>query len=235
MRVNGENHCVLLFDSTVNIDTNSHKIYYKDADGNEEEITGLYKSGTDNQNELVYRRYILQDSNIITSSIKITNSGKTLEEYYDYFISTSGTNKVITFKCTNNVLPNYSNFSISYKCDRSTSQFFYDAQDVLQTSAFPLVSYDVSFAYLQKRLNKKPIINIPSQYRSISKNLNDDIELTLGSIVRINDYQLSFRGVKGIVKDITLVLDEPQNNTFTIQNYKTRFEDLFGRIVASSE
>ena len=235
MRVNGENHCVLLFDSTVNIDTNSHKIYYKDADGNEEEITSLYKSGADNQNELVYRRYILQDSNIITSSIKITNSGKTLEEYYDYFISTSGTNKVITFKCTNNVLPNYSNFSISYKCDRSTSQFFYDAQDVLQTSAFPLVSYDVSFAYLQKRLNKKPIINIPSQYKSISKNLNDEIELNLGSIVRINDYQLSFRGVKGIVKDITLVLDEPQNNTFTIQNYKTRFEDLFGRIVASSE
>ena len=235
MRVNEENHCVLLFDSTVNIDTSSHKIYYRDANGNEEEITSLYKSGTNNKNELVYRRYIIQDTNIITSSIKITNGGKALEEYYDYFISSSNTDRVITFKCTNNVLPNYSNFSVSYKCDRATSQFYYDAQDVLQTSAFPLVSYDVSFAYLQKRLNKTPIINIDPQYRSISKKLNDDIDLNLGSIVRINDHQLSFKGVKGIVKDITLTLDEPQNNTFTIQNYKTRFEDLFGRIVASSE
>lgn len=235
MRVNSENHCILLFDSTINIDTNSHRIYYRDTSGNEEEITSLYKSGASNKNGLVYRRYIIQDSSIISSSIKITNGGKALEEYYDYFISASDTNRVITFKCTNNVLPNYSNFSVSYKCDRATSQFYYDAQDVLQTSAFPLVSYDVSFAYLQKRLNKTPLINIDPQYQSISKKLNDDIDLNLGSIVRINDHQLSFKGVKGIVKDITLALDEPQNNTFTIQNYKTRFEDLFGRIVASSE
>ena len=74
-----------------------------------------------------------------------------------------------------------------------------------------------------------------SIYQSLSTNFNDAIELNLASIVRINDYELEMYGVKGIITEITLNLEEPDQNSFTVQNYKTRFEDIFQRIVASSE
>lgn len=65
--------------------------------------------------------------------------------------------------------------------------------------------------------------------------MNNAIELGLGSIVRINDHDLELRGVRGVVTEISLSLDEPQNNSFVVQNYKTKFEDIFSRIVASTE
>ena len=234
MKINDSIHFILLLDNNTNIDTTTHSLYY--IKNNEEiEITSLYRSGEVNKNNLVYRRYIINDNNIITNSIKITNGGNELDEYYDYTISSNNTARVITFKCNNKVLPNYSNFNILYKCDRSTSQFFYDAQDVAATSAFPTTSYEVNFIYLQQKLNITPKVAIDNKYKAISKKLNDEIDLRLGSIVRINDHQLNFYGVKGIVSEISLDLERNQNNSFTIQNYKTRFEDLFGRIVASSE
>ena len=66
-----------------------------------------------------------------------------------------------------------------------------------------------------------------SGYEDITANLNDTIELNLADVVRINDYELELRGVKGVVTEITLKLEDPQDNSFIIQNYKTRFEDIF--------
>ena len=36
-----------------------------------------------------------------------------------------------------------------------------------------------------------------------------------------------------IINNVTFNLNEPENNTITVQNYKTRFEDLFQRISAT--
>lgn len=240
MKIGEQIHLILLLNSDIDINTDinadhPHKLFYLDNSGQMQNISKYYRSGSKNQNNLVYRRYELQDDNIITSSISISNSGKTLKEYYDYSIVNSNNGKIITFKCNNNVLPNYNNFTINYKCDRTAQQFYYDAQDVSKNSAFPAVSYDVSFIYLQKRLNIEPELYIDSKYQQISKKLNDNIELKLGSIVRINDHQLYFKGIKGIISEISLDLENNQNNSFVVQNYKTKFDDLFGRIVASSE
>jgi len=121
----------------------------------------------------------------------------------------------------NTILP----LKIDYKKDHSSQQLFFDAKDVLKTSAFPEVTYEVSFSYItrSKFLPSNPV-----------KVYNDDIDLNLGNIVRINDWDLGLKDVKGIVTAFSLDLDSPQNTSFTISNYKTRFEDLFGRIVAQT-
>ena len=46
---------------------------------------------------------------------------------------------------------------------------------------------------------------------------------------------LKFKNVLGYVNGITLNLDQPWNDEYEVKNYKTKFEDLFSRIVASSE
>ena len=59
--------------------------------------------------------------------------------------------------------------------------------------------------------------------------------MKLGNVVRITDPELQVMGLRGIVTSITTNLDKPEESSFTIQNYKTKFEDLFQRIVAASE
>ena len=51
----------------------------------------------------------------------------------------------------------------------------------------------------------------------------------------INDVQLKFENVFGYISKLDLDLDFPTNDSIEIKNYKTKFEDLFSTIVASSE
>lgn len=237
IKVNDNPQFILLLDTSVTF-TSGRKLYYKNNSGTEVDITSWFvdaNASTNNQHELCYRRYKIDDNNVITDSIEISKDGKVLEEFYDYFIDIIDAKRYITFKC-NGVVPfSFDGFTVAYKCDRTTSQFYYDALDVSENSAFPTTTYDVSFSYLQKALNKMPQIEIDTTYQSISKKLNNEIDLWLGYVVRINDYQMKFHGIRGIVSEISLDLEQPQNNSFKIQNYKTSFQDLFGRIVASSE
>ena len=227
---------ILLLDTSVTF-TTGRKLYYKNNSGAEVDITSWFvnpNTATDKK-ELCYRRYKIDDNNVITDSIEISKDGKTLEEFYDYFIDVINGKRYITFKCNGAVPYNYDNFTVAYKCDRTTVQFYYDALDVSENSAYPTTTYDVSFSYLQKALNKMPQVEIDTMYQSISKKLNNEIDLWLGYVVRINDDQMKFKGVRGIVSELSIDLEQPQNNSFKIQNYKTSFQDLFGRIVASSE
>lgn len=234
MRIGTSNAPVLLFDENSFLQTGRQ--LYACYNGTEQNITDLYRSGSTNQYNLVYPRYKLtDDSNVITTSIKVLYGDTVLEEFYDYLISFEGITRVITFRVNARIGFNFRQFNLAYECDRTTAQFYYDALDVAKTSAFPNVSYEVQFAYLAHAKNWHQVIDIDPSDISICRKLNDDISLNLGSIVRINDAQLNLRGVKGIVHEITFDLERPQNNSFSIQNYKTRFEDLFGRIVANSE
>jgi hypothetical protein len=46
---------------------------------------------------------------------------------------------------------------------------------------------------------------------------------------------LGVHAATGYISQVTLDLDFPKNDKITIQNYKTKFEDLFSTITASSE
>ena len=57
----------------------------------------------------------------------------------------------------------------------------------------------------------------------------------LNRIVSINDTDLKFEDVQGYISELDLNLDNPWEDSITIQNYKTKFEDLFNTITAQSE
>jgi hypothetical protein len=57
----------------------------------------------------------------------------------------------------------------------------------------------------------------------------------LGQLGYISDPELGVHAAQGYISDIVLKLDSPKDDEITIQNYKTKFEDLFSTITASSE
>ena len=57
----------------------------------------------------------------------------------------------------------------------------------------------------------------------------------LARIANINDASLKFENIQGYISELELNLNQPWNDKITIQNYKTKFEDLFSSIVASTE
>jgi len=48
----------------------------------------------------------------------------------------------------------------------------------------------------------------------------------------INDTDLKFENTFGYISGLELDLDNCQNDTMEVKNYKTKFEDLFSTIVA---
>ena len=57
----------------------------------------------------------------------------------------------------------------------------------------------------------------------------------LGNIIRINDNELKFKNIRGYISGLTLDLDNPDEDTIEVKNYKTKFEDLFSTITAQTE
>ena len=53
-------------------------------------------------------------------------------------------------------------------------------------------------------------------------------------VAHINDPELKFENVMGYISGIELKLDTPWEDSIEIKNYKTKFEDLFTSIVAST-
>ena len=87
---------------------------------------------------------------------------------------------------------------------------------VLKDSSVPQVSYDLKVGLMQRDF-----------IRNIHRMLN--------RIVHINDYELRFNHVRGYVSEVVLDLDYPWEDTIEVKNYTTKFEDLFAKIVASTE
>ena len=109
--------------------------------------------------------------------------------------------------------------------------YYLDALQVSNTSAQPKVSYTINVLEVSQldglqnydfRVGDKTYIEdidffgyIYETYESIDEPIQTPIREEV------------------IVSEVEWHLDEPDNNTITIQNYKTRFEDLFQRISAS--
>lgn len=111
-------------------------------------------------------------------------------------------------------------FYITYEQD-VTSKFYYnDALDVMKTSCFPQVSYQINVLDISTVLN--PNLNVK------------DFKPVVGTKVPIYDLELNFNGLIGFISSITYDLLEPANTTLTITNFKDKFEDLFQKITAST-
>lgn len=143
-------------------------------------------------------------------------TAKLLEKYEDYHILSRHGKPYFTLKVTNtNTLDDIlnGNYYIKYQLSRANEMLYLDAKDVARENSQPRYSYELE------------ITNVPDQVKFID----------LGQLAYINDHSLGIHAATGYVSSIKYALDKPQDDEITIQNYKTKFEDLFSTITASSE
>ena len=143
-------------------------------------------------------------------------TAKLLEKYEDYHVLSRHGKPYFTLKVTNtNTLDDIlnGNYYIKYQLSRANEMLYLDAKEVARENSQPRYSYELE------------ITNVPDQVKFID----------LGQLAYINDYSLGIHAATGYVSSIKYALDKPQDDEITIQNYKTKFEDLFSTITASSE
>ena len=175
-----------------------------------------------------YPRIAIYDNNVNYKSDKLklipykdqfTEETQALENYVDYSILVRGGRPFITLKLTDknnfsNILSNENyHYRIEYRVSRANEMLYLDAKNVARDNSQPKYSYELKVA-----------------------NLPDDIGFyELGQLVYINDYSIGIHAASGYVSKIKLKLNAPQDDELEIKNYKTKFEDLFSTITASSE
>lgn len=199
----------------------------------------------------VYPRICIESLNLKTSEdrLSLTLDDKSINNFEDYILTTRNnlsrtekyidddgveqyllnTNYYITLK-TNTAAKlltmsyGHNSFSFSshklevfFTFSNADTAIYRDALNVLKESSVPQVEYSFNFNIFKNN----NIIKKPSSY--------------LNHIVKINDYELSFKDVRGYISEVSLDLDFPWNDTVEIKNYKTKFEDLFSTIVAQTE
>ena len=174
--------------------------------------------------KIVYPRLKINEKNVqakstlfmITKDIAASEEGITLDRYYDYNIIIRDSYPLITLKIGDKILPTdiYKNhFTFKYGISRANEQLYLDAKDVAYDNSYPRYTYDLTIA------------NLPGVFQIID----------LGQLIYINDHAVGIHAATGYVSEVTLKLDQPQNDSVKVQNYKTKFEDLFNTIVAQSE
>ena len=177
--------------------------------------------------ELYYPRFYLAEDNVFSSSNLLTVALKKdeeeiiLEKYYDYSILLRQGKTYITLKITSDnpiwkFVSNEYYYEVNYRSSLANDLLYLDAKEVAKENSQPKYSYDLSVAILPTQNGKMP-------------------EIKLGQLAYISDPILGVRAATGYVSEITFDLKKPQNDNIKIANYKTKFEDLFQTITASSE
>ena len=105
--------------------------------------------------------------------------------------------------------------------------YFLDAQNTLNTSAKPKITYNISVLELSR---------LPGY---------ENFTFALGDKTTIEDTEFFGwvwkEGVQTpyseeiVVTELTVVFDSPEQNQIKVQNYKTQFEDLFQRMAATTQ
>lgn len=103
--------------------------------------------------------------------------------------------------------------------------YYLDAESVLYTSSNPQVQYTINVLELSQ-LDGYENYNFTIGDRTYIEDV-DFFGYTIKAGIR-TPYQEEI-----VVSELNLLLDSPEKNTVTVQNYKTQFEDLFQRITAS--
>lgn len=176
---------------------------------------------------LYYPRIAVFDNhvNYFSDNLKITSyrgtnykeqEAKLLKKYEDYHVLTRQGKPYFTLKITDvNTLDDIlnGNYHISYQLSRANEMLYLDAKEVARDNSQPRYSYELT------------VSNIPEEIKFVD----------LGQLVYINDHSLGIHAASGYISGVKYALDKPQDDELTIQNYKTKFEDLFSTITASSE
>ena len=194
---------------------------------NEEHLSGtlgLIKEGS-NTNTWCYPRIFIYDNNVNYKSDKLriipykdtfTEEIQALTKYEDYTILIRNGRPCFTLKLTDinnlDVILNY-NYRIEYRISRANEMLYLDAKNVARDNSQPKYSYELK------------VSNIPEEIGFYE----------LGQLVYINDFSVGIHAASGYVSEIKLKLNSPKDDELKIKNYKTKFEDLFSTITASSE
>lgn len=106
--------------------------------------------------------------------------------------------------------------------------YYLDARSIAYTSSRPKISYNISVIRL----------NALDEYKGKKFNVGDisfieDKEF-FGYIKGEDAWKTPYHE-KVLISESTSWFDSPEKDTFTIQNYKTQFEDLFQRITATTQ
>lgn len=105
--------------------------------------------------------------------------------------------------------------------------YYLDAQSVAYTSSRPQISYDISVL----RLSALP------EFQGKIFNVGDisSIEDTeFFGYTTVNGIRTPYRE-KVLISEVTSNFENPEKDSFKVQNYKTQFEDLFQRITATTQ
>lgn len=105
--------------------------------------------------------------------------------------------------------------------------YYLDGLSVAYTASRPQVSYTISVIRLSSL----------EEYKNKVFHLGDISfiqDTDFFGYVTINRIKTPYKE-KVLVSQITSYFDEPERDTFTIQNYKTQFEDLFQRITSTTQ
>lgn len=105
---------------------------------------------------------------------------------------------------------------IYYSLSNADLDIYLDAKKVLKENAYPKVSYDITVSLW-------------------SASLLEHLYTRLAQLVMINDFELKFENTFGYISQLTLDLDHQEKDSIEVKNYKTKFEDLFSKIVAETE
>lgn len=167
-----------------------------------------------------YPRIFIDSANVNYDSdlLTITKSdGTVLEKYDDYSVLTRNGRPYFTLKITNEnpfiAIMDSPSYTIVYQLSRASEMLYLDAKEVALENSRPKFTYTLG------------ISNIPNQVKFIE----------LGQLTYINDFSLGTHAATGYVSGVKYDLSDPSQDTITIKNYKTKFEDLFSTITASSE
>lgn len=183
----------------------------------QEDISWITLSSTD---VMVYPRLKVNTLLLKTSEdeLIIKYNEETLRNYYDYSVLIRDDNYFITIKNKVILKDAVINkvFDIAYSISNAALSLYLDALEVSKTNAMPQVSYTAEISALNEKF-------IKFAYRNLNR------------IIGINDAELKFEDVQGYISELELDLDKYWEDKVTIKNYKTKFEDLFSTIVASSE
>lgn len=171
------------------------------------------------------------ESDLLMLSV-VRGEGETipLTKYYDYSVIINDRNVYLTLKpdATTSLEsgieseyrgmlyagdPIYSTFSVRYPVSYANEQLYQDAKIVAKDNSYPKYTYEVTVA------------NIPGRIEHYD----------LGRLIYINDFSLGMRAVSGYISEVSMALDEPWQDSIKIENYSTKFEDLFGSISATAE
>lgn len=168
----------------------------------------------------VYPRIEINSLLLKTSEdeFKLKYAGETLKKFYDYSMLIRDDKYYITLKGEFMLRDGIIEKTIetNYKISNAALSLYLDALEVSKENAFPQTSYKVEVSALNQGF-------ISQAYKM------------LGRVVCINDADLKLSNVQGYISELELSLDAYWEDGITIKNYKTKFEDLFSSIVASSE